>query len=98
MVDAAGIMDATSDTEAMKAEACATDSHVVTTDAADTSEMEAGATMATTETMEMEIMTMETTATTEMETMEMETMEMATTATTAMASATAITAMAMEAV
>ena len=67
MVAAAGIMDATSDTEAMKAEACATDSHVATTDVADTSEMEAGATMETTETTEMEIMTMETTATTDRE-------------------------------
>ena len=96
MVAAAGIMDVTSVTEAMQAEACATDSHVVTTDAAkagvtdtsamvETAAMAAWATMGTTETMEMEIMTMETTATTEMET-------------TAMASATATTAMAMEAV
>ena len=94
MADAAGIMDVTSVTEAMQAEACATDSHVVTTDAAkagvtDTSAMVETAAMAAW--AKMEIMTMETTATTEI--MEITAME-----TTAMASATATTAMAMEAV
>ncbi len=98
MADAAGIMDATSDTEAMQAEACATDSHVATTDVAkagvtdtsamvETAAMAAWATMGTTETMEMET-AMETT-----EIMEITAME-----TTAMASAMETTAMAMEAV
>ena len=98
MADAAGIMDVTSVTEAMQAEACATDSHVVTTDAAkagvtdtsamvETAAMAAWATMGTTEAMEME------TAMATTEIMEITAME-----TTEMASATATTAMAMEAV